>query len=489
MNLSYLSSLGFYLPEVLVTLSMVAVLFLEATYRTMEKARLYVFITALIGCLLALVFAASNLFNAQVSIFTGSVTIDHFSSFMKIFMIMGALGAIYLSFFSKDIYDDAKSEFVALALGVLVGGMLLASSTNFLTLYLGIETLSILSYVLASIKKSDELSSEAGLKYVLYGGVTAGVMLFGMSHIYGLLGTIHFSELKVALASVSLEQQIVLIPSFLLFFAGLGYKISSVPFHMWAPDVYEGSPIPVTAFFSIVPKLAGLAVLLRVSHTFFLDQSSALAGVWIAFLSVIAALTMTVGNVSAINQKSVKRMLAFSSISHAGMMMMAILTLDVIGLKSLLYYAFVYIFMTLVCFFVTSFISDEYGNDHMDRFAGLVKKHPYMALIMTISLFSLAGLPPFAGFVAKFNIFSALVAKKYYGLALVAAINSVIALYYYMYLIRVMMLKETENTRSVSGFGFQNQLVTLLIGAPILLFGLFWDKLIFFASHGSLFIP
>lgn len=226
-----------------------ALILIEATYGNDDKgsSKKMFYWGSMIGLFCALVYQAKGLGTEATHIFTKSVVMDHFSGFAKIVMILSTAGAIYLSKVSKDLYEGTKAEFGILAMGILAGGMLLASANNMLIFYIGIETLSILSYAMAALKKNDERSTEAGLKYVLYGGVTAGMMLFGMSHIFGALGTINFSEMIPMMTKLSNEQTLILIPSFLLFFVGIGYKIACVPFHMWSPDVYEGSPLPVTA--------------------------------------------------------------------------------------------------------------------------------------------------------------------------------------------------------------------------------------------------
>ncbi|MFP5458838.1 MAG: NADH-quinone oxidoreductase subunit N, partial [Bacteriovoracia bacterium] len=367
-------------------------------------------------------------------------------------------------------------------------GMLLASANNMLTLYLGIETLSVLSYVMSSLKREDATSTEAGMKYALYGGLTAGVMLFGMSHIYGMLGSIQFVELVPKIATLQGADQIFLMASFLLFFAGLGYKISAFPFHMWSPDVYQGSPIPVTAFFSIVPKMAGLAVLIRVSHLFF-GGDTAVAVAWVGLLHVVAALTMTVGNVTAIGQDSVKRLLAFSSIGHVGMMIMGIVVLDEVGTRAIVFYGVTYMFMTLVAFWITSVLNDAYGTDSQAVFRGLINRHPIMAIAMSIVLFSLAGMPPFSGFVAKFNILSVVIEKGYMGLAFIAAINSVIALYYYMKLVKEMVFSKAESEEKIAGFTEGVHVVVVALSIPVIFLGIFWEGLMGLSGGAKIFIP
>jgi NADH-quinone oxidoreductase subunit N len=491
MILNYLANLARFVPEITLVVTMIGLLFVESTYSNEEKgsSKGFLYATAYIGLIFTLVKLCGSLGDAPGPIFTNSLIIDPFSTMAKIIMVLGTIATIYLSRHSSDIYENVKGEFIIISVGVLIGGMLLASANNMLILYIGIETLSILSYVLASLKKNDDRSSEAGLKYSLYGGISAGIMLFGMSHIFGVVGTIQFAGMAAKLTALDTTQIAILMPSFLLFFVGIGYKIACVPFHMWAPDVYEGSPLPVTTFFSIVPKIAGIAILVRVTMSFFGGaDTNALQMTWVGTLSVIAALTMTVGNVSAIGQRSVKRMLAFSSISHAGVMMLGVLCLSEIGVRSVLFYGVTYLFMTLVAFFITSAIQDEYGNDHFERFNGLMFKHPLMATFMIVTMFSLAGLPPLSGFVAKFNIFSALVAKQYYVLAIIAGLNSVVALFYYMKVIRLMVFKQSENENSIKAFTVENQVVIGALAIPVVLLGIFWENILIMANGAKIFI-
>ena len=482
-----LASLSRYLPEVVVILTMMFLLYLESVYSKKETSKSYMYVSSAIGLVLALVICGDNFNLASTGAFTNAVIIDPFSTFLKLAMILGALGCVYLTWQSEDLLPNSKGEYLILTTGILAGGMLLASANNFLTLYLAIETLSILSYSLASFKRNDSKSSEAGLKYVLYGGISSGIMLFGISHIFGILGTIQFSEMGVVLKSLSENQVFILLPNLVLFFAGLGYKLSTVPFHMWTPDVYEGSPTPVTAFFATVPKIAAIGALVRFSYVL---QSSpeVLVNSWLGLLVIIAALTMTVGNVAAIGQRSVKRMLAYSSISHAGVLLVGVTVLNEIGNSAILFYVLAYVFMTLVAFFVVSMVSDQYGNDHFERFSGLFKKHPFAALALSLSMFSLAGIPPFSGFVAKFNIIYAVVEKGNFALAVITALNSVISLYYYLKIVRLMALKDAEDPEPVLKLNFVNQLVVCLLAIPILVQGIFWNGFYNLAKNAAIFV-
>ncbi|MBC7428421.1 MAG: NADH-quinone oxidoreductase subunit N [Bacteriovorax sp.] len=487
MHLNYLANIGRYIPEILLTILMVGLILLETTYKEDEKNRRYIFITAIIGLVATFAALLVNMDGKAEAIFSNSIIVDDFSTLMKMIMVLGTIGAVYLSRFSRDVYESLKTEFVIMAIGILIGGFLLASANNMLTFYLGIETLSILSYVMASLKKNDERSSEAGLKYALYGGISAGLMLFGMSHIFGVIGTIQFAGIAKMIPNLSPVQLAILMPSFLLFFAGIGYKIASVPFHMWSPDVYEGSPTPVTTFFAIVPKLAGIAGLIRITSIFFTVDSPLKVG-WIGLMLVISALTMTVGNVTAIGQKSVKRMLAYSSISHAGIMLAGLVVMNQVGIRSVVFYGITYLFMTLVAFYITSIVQDKFGNDSFDRFSGLIYKYPLMAVMMTVVMFSLTGLPPLAGFVAKYNIIQALINTKNYTLAVVLGLNSVVSAYYYLKIVRIMILKPQENDETIEGFGFLNQMIIVLMTVPVFTLGIFWETVMSWAGNAKLFI-
>jgi len=487
MYLNYLANVGRYIPELLLVVLMVGLILIEATYANDEKNKKYIFIATCIGLVATFAALIANFSGKGEAIFSNSMIIDPFSTVMKMIMVIGTFGAFYLSSFSKDIYESLKTEFIILAVGVLIGGMILASANNMLMLYLGIETLSILSYVMASLKKNDERSSEAGLKYALYGGVSSGIALFGMSHMFGVLGTIQFAGMAEMITKLDKTQIMIMMPSFILFFAGIGYKIASVPFHMWSPDVYEGSPTPVTTFFAVVPKLAGISALVRVTMIFFAVQSPLRVG-WIGLMMVMAALTMTVGNVSAINQKSVKRMLAYSSISHAGIMMAGLVLINQIGVRAVVFYGITYVFMTLVAFYITGIVQDKYGNDHFERFQGLAYRYPFMAIMMTVVMFSLIGLPPLAGFVAKWNIINALLSSRYYSLTIILVLNSAVSAYYYLKIVRLMTLKTQESNETIEGFGFLNQLVVVALTAPVFVLGIFWESIMGLAEGAKIFI-
>ncbi len=487
MHLTYLANISRFIPELILVVLMIGLILIETTYNEDQKDKKYIFISVAIGLALTLIALITNFSGKAEAIFSNAIVIDPFSTMMKIMMVIGTFFSIYLSRISKDIYETLKTEYAVMAIGILIGGMLLASANNMLILYIGIETLSILSYVMASFKKNDERSSEAGLKYSLYGGLSAGIMLFGMSHIFGVMGTIQFSGMGQAIQNLNSQQTLILMPSFILFFVGIGYKIATVPFHMWAPDVYEGSPTPVTTLFAIVPKLAGISALIRITIIFF-SAKSMIRIEWIGMIMAIAALTMTVGNVTAIGQKSVKRMLAYSSISHAGIMIAGLVMVNEIGIRSVVFYGITYVFMTLVAFYVTSIVEDKYGNDHFDRFKGLAYRYPLMAITMSIVMFSLTGLPPFAGFVAKFNIMTSLISSKNFSLAIILGLNSVVSAYYYLKIVKLMTLKQSDTNEEIQSFGFLNQMIIIGLTVPVIFLGVFWENIFSLANGAKIFI-
>jgi NADH-quinone oxidoreductase subunit N len=483
-----LANISYYIPELIAIVTMCGLLFLEATYDRNEKKRGYIFTSSLIGLSFCIAAIIGNIGLEPSFIFSQAVVIDQFSTWMKLLMSIALLGVILLHFQSKDVDQDQKSEFVILAFGVLIGGFLLSSATNFLTLYLGIEILSILSYVMASLNKEDSMSTEAGIKYVLYGGVSAGIMLFGISFLYGVFGSINFTDMITLLPNLTQQQLIICIVSLIFVLVGMGYKVSCFPFHMWAPDVYQGSPIPVTCFFALVPKIAGIAALARFTQILFIDNSHMVTVTWNSILVVIIIFTMIVGNLSALNQDSVKRMLAYSSIGHVGVILMGVMVMGEEGNRAILFYSFAYIFMTLVAFLAVSVINDTYKNDSHNCFKGLIKKKPLLAICFAVSLLSLAGLPPFSGFIAKFHMISVAISKKYYGLSIVAAITSVISLYYYLRLVKFMIIDETEDGVDILGFDLSKVVTFIGFTLPIIVFGLFWERVFVWFDNAKIML-
>lgn len=476
MLISLLTNVSYYLPELFVIISMTLMLMFETTYKKNETGRIFLYLVGTVGLITSLFLTLSNFDESAKLLFHQAVALDNFSNFSKMLLILGTIGVVYIGYNSKDIDENTKSEFFILTSGVLVGAMLVVSSMNLLSLYVGIEILSILSYVLASLKKKDVTSQEAGLKYSLYGALSAGVMLFGMGHLYGIAGSLNFVEIAKSFSTLTPEKIQVVKICLILLFVGIGFKISAFPFHMWSPDVYQGSPVPVTAFFSIVPKLAVIAALCRIT-SLILETNAELFSWWSILIQVVAVLTMTVGNLTALGQSSVKRLLAYSSMGHVGFILMGLTVSSGAGLKASLFYMCIYLFMTLVAFAVVDHVVKIYGSDESSFFKGMVSKNPLATILMTITVFSLAGFPPLGGFIAKFSILNLIIAEKNYFLAIIAALNSIVALFYYLRLAKIMIVDSAVDTNEGQKVSFVRHVYLCLMTAPIIVTGLFWNNL------------
>jgi NADH-quinone oxidoreductase subunit N len=324
-----------------------------------------------------------------------------------------------------------EGEFYILTLATLFGMYLMVSAGNFMLLYLGIEIASLPAACMAAYNKFQERSAEAGAKYILLTALSSGVMMFGLSYLYGAMGTMYFSDLSAAVVA---EPMTLL--GFVFFFSGLAFKISLVPFHMWTPDVYEGSPTATTAYLSVVSKAAAVfALLLTLHHVF-----GALADVWYYMLWVLTVVTIVVGNLFAMRQKDIKRFFAYSSISQAGYILLGILHGSEAGLTATIYFIFVYVFSNLAAFGVIAAIENHSGKTKIADYNGLYKSNPKLALVMMFAVFSLAGIPTLGGFFSKFFIFAAAASEGDYLLVFIAVVNTVISLYYYLRIVKAMFI-------------------------------------------------
>ena len=315
--------------------------------------------------------------------------------------------------------------------------MYMAGASNLLMIYLGVEFLSIISYIIAAYWRGNVKSSEAGLKYFLIGTACSITMLYGISLLYGLTGSLDLARINSILYGNTAHPAAISI-IILTILIGLGFKIAMVPVHFWCPDVYEGAPTPVTAFFSVGPKIAGFAVLLR----FLLVGSAFFYQHWAHLLGIISILTMIIGNLTALNQTNIKRLLAYSSIAHAGYALIGVVIGKEIGQLSLFVYLLTYVVMNLGAFAAVIAVSNKIKSDEIKEYAGLSVHSPFLAAALTVFLLSLAGIPPLAGFIGKFYIFSAAIKEGFILLAIAAAVNSAIAAYYYFIVIRTMYLEK-----------------------------------------------
>lgn len=478
-----LQSLEFFIPELILTITILAALITDLF---VKKSK-----TNMIGWVLGvgLVVVGLSVHNLSsvppTTLFLDMIVIDPFSSFMKIIIILSTLLVIVASWVNDELEKYRKGEYFTI-MGIMVMGLfLMTSSVDIIMLYISIEVVSIMSFVLAAYLKLDTRSNEAGLKYVIYGAFSSGVMLFGLSIVYGLAGSTNYFAIQDTLSSLDGSANPALIMALLMIFAGFGYKISSVPFHFWTPDVYEGSPSTITAYLSVAPKAAGFAMIIRFFHQVFSDSigltSNAIGSTdlpWPEIIGVLAVVTMTMGNLVAIQQKSIKRMLAYSSIAHAGYMMLALPVLSMEAVESVMIYLFIYVFMNLGAFFIVIFVKNKTGGESFEDFEGLGWKMPIVGAFMTLFMLSLTGLPPTAGFIGKLYIFKTLVGagSEFLWLVVAGGVNSVISLYYYFHVVKVMFLggKRSDVITYPPSTMFGLMIFTAV---PSLLLGLYWNPL------------
>ena len=434
--------------------------------------------TSLVGLLMTAISAFAKHPIPAYS-FNDSYIVDHMSLFfICIFTISSAL-AILLSVEYNEREGIRAGEYYALILFCTVGMILLASSTDMIMIFLGIEIISICLYVLAGIRRNDHRSNEAALKYFLLGAFATGFLLYGMTLVYGSTGSTNLFKIAEFVQNPSAQSSPLLLMGLVLLIIGFGFKVASAPFHMWAPDVYQGAPTPVTAFMAVGPKAAAFAAFFRVFAEAFPEMSSS----WEILLSIIAVLSMIVGNLGAIMQTNIKRMLAFSSVSHAGYILMAVIAKSSLGSSSMLFYMLTYAFMTFGVFGIIIILGRK-GEENLEiqNYSGLAYKHPVIALSMTIFLLSLGGLPPFAGFVAKFYLFSAAIQEGLLTLVIIAVLNSAISFYYYLKIVVFMYMKEPEAEFNISLTPMT--LFVVLIGViGTIQLGIFPNTIITLASH------
>ena len=396
-------------------------------------------ITALAGLTVTVVVSIATQVNTGASLYDGLLFIDRYSLLFKVLFAGIGIAVVVMSVDYVAEKMHHPGEYYALILFAVLGATLMAQSGELLTAFISIELLSFSLYVLVGLSRGDSRTAEASAKYILLGAISTAIMLYGVSQLFGALGTTRFIEMGPALAAG--PWNLTLITGFVMVIAGLGFKLSMVPFHMWAPDVYEGAPTPITALIATLSKAAAIALLLR----FLAEACSDSVNEWRMPLAVLAAATMIVGSLSALPQTNIKRLLAYSSIAQIGFVLVGIVPNTVIGANAVLLHLIGYAFTTLTAFTVVVIVELKLGKETIADYAGLAKRAPVLAMIMTGALFSLAGLPIFAGFLTKFYLFTSAVDKSMEWLVVVAVAASVISLYYYIRVIREMYITETED--------------------------------------------
>lgn len=426
----------------------------------------------------------------------GMLAIDAFAKFFKAFVLLGTLVTIPMCLVHPAFANRRMGEFYALLAAATLGMFLMASATNLLMVYMGIEFASMASYLAVAFVKRDRKGSEAGLKYVIYGSVASGVMIYGLSLLYGMTGSLHISDL--ANADVTGAQGPALAVAVVLAFAGFAYKMAAFPMHFWCPDVYEGSPVPFTAFLSVTSKAAGFAVFIRFMMGFGDGTLSVGEGAgeysvafgWQGLVAGAAALSMTVGNLAALWQTNLKRMLAYSSIAHAGYLLMGVAAFSENGgaeqYAPVLFYFVAYFFMNLGAFFVVTLVAARTGSEDLAGYRGLITRAPILCVCLVFCLLSLLGIPPTIGFIGKLELFKLVIDRGLVWLAVVAGINTAISAYYYFKIVKTMCLESAEDETPVR-VNASSMVLLGLLSAPILVFGILPGQLYEFTRQFGLF--
>jgi NADH-quinone oxidoreductase subunit N len=395
---------------------------------------------ALFSLALALLILVMTVGNGSATAFEGMFVTDRFAVFMKLMILAGSFLAIVMSTEYMKTTGIGRFEYPILILYATVGMMMMVSANNLLALYVGLELQSLSLYVIAAFHRDSLRSSEAGLKYFVLGALSSGMLLYGMSIMYGFTGTLGFDGLAAAFGEGAPSAGVIVGMVFMI--AGLAFKVSAVPFHMWTPDVYEGAPTPVTAFFSVAPKIAAFGLLMRV----LLDPFGALVGEWQGIVMVIAVASMALGSLAAIAQRNIKRLMAYSSIGHVGFALVGLAAGSEGGVRSVIVYLAIYLVMNIGAFAVILSMR-RHGEmfESIDDLAGLSKNNTTMAALMAAFMFSLAGIPWFAGFFGKLYVFMAAVEAELYTLAILGVLASVISAFYYLRIVKIMYFDDAAD--------------------------------------------
>ena len=453
-----MTDLNFIYSELFLAISIMSLLIIGVFKKNSSNLIYNLSIISLLGCL-ALIFSFP--INENVELFNNSYKIDYLSSFMKILTISSGIFVLISSNKYIQTININKIEYPILALSSILGMMVMISSNDLILFYVGLELQSLALYVLASFNRDNLSSSESGLKYFVLSALSSGLLLYGCSLIYGFSGSTNFFVISENLT----QDDYVLTFGIVFIIVGLAFKISAVPFHMWAPDVYEGSPTSITIFFAIIPKIAALTVFIRFLYVPFLN----LIDQWQMIIVFLSIASMLFGAIAAIGQSNLKRLVAYSSIGHMGYALAGLATGTNQGIQSSISYISIYLFMNLA-FFCCLFMlrRDEKYFENIQDLSGLSKNHPLLSFCFLIVLFSLAGIPPLAGFFAKFYIFSAVIDQSMYFLAIVGLLSTVIAAFYYLRLIKIIYFdKEKEKYETNHNIGLK---LSLLISSIFILF-------------------
>ncbi|WP_099360921.1 NADH-quinone oxidoreductase subunit NuoN [Fredinandcohnia onubensis] len=414
----------------------------------------------IVGILVAIGFTVSLIGNDVTSILYDTFRLDSFAIAFKLILLVGT-GLVLLlamSYEPEEGMVEYRGEFYYLLLAALLGTMVMTSSADLITLFVGLELLSISSYILAGLRKRNRLSNESAMKYVINGTVSTAIFLFGVSYVYGLTGTSNLREIFGAFGNLQDPQHIYLVAlALFMIVVGLSFKIAAAPFHMWAPDVYQGAPTPVTAFLSVISKTAGFVILLRIVVTGFVQAPSGNAEAeYLLFhlqdlLAIIAGATMIIGNTIALRQRNIKRMMAYSSIAHAGYLLVAFVAFSYFMMDAIWFYLVAYLFMSLGFFAILQVITQKSDSEDISQFAGLYKRSPVLAVALGVFILSLAGIPGTAGFIGKLEIFigAFVTSPSHYVLASIMIATTVVSYFYYFGILTQMFFRPAANDAKI----------------------------------------
>jgi NADH-quinone oxidoreductase subunit N len=475
---------GALLPSFLLTAGLLAVLLADV----LGKGRRPLVLPWISGTALAAAAAAALVPLARGlasdRVLLGAIRMDGFALALTAFCAVTGLVSL-LAVYLGEGNRRPGAEFHALVLGSVVGMSILSAATDLVTLYLAFETVSITGYVLVGMRRSDRLANEASLKYVLFGAVSSGLLLYGLSLVYGLAGGTSLDALRLAVEQGAAGQPAFVV-ALVLVFAGFAFKISAVPFHFWAPDVYQGAPAAVAGFLAVASKAAGFAALVRFAGAAGTRVEDA-SGFWsvlpwnspmAAILALSAVVTMTVGNLAACRQRDLKRLLAWSSIAHAGYMLMALAVWSRLGVEAVVFYLITYLFMNLAAFLLAGVVARETGTSDMAALRGLGFRNPWLAGALAIVMLSLTGIPPLLGFLGKYVLFVAVLDRGYGWLAVIGLLNGAISLYYYAHPLYRMYLQDPDPaTAPVVRPGRAAAVLTCVLVLPVATVFLYWSPL------------
>ncbi|MFT4416367.1 NADH-quinone oxidoreductase subunit NuoN [Fredinandcohnia humi] len=449
---------GVMAPEFII-LGVATLLSLLDLFMGKEKDRKLLAWIGIVGIVAAIGFTVALIGNDVTSILFDTFRLDSFSIAFKLILLVGA-GLVLLLAMSYEPTDEIqyRGEFYYLFLTALLGAMMMTSSSDLITLFVGLELLSISSYVLAGIRKRNKLSNESAMKYVINGTISTAIFLFGVSYVYGLTGTTNLREIFAAFTNIN-DGQLIYLMAIALFMivVGLSFKIAAAPFHMWAPDVYQGAPTPVTAFLSVVSKTAGFVIILRIIVTMFIQAPSGdeeapyLLFHLQDYLAFLAGATMIIGNTIALRQRNIKRLMAYSSIAHAGYLLVAFVTYSYFMMDAIWFYLVAYLFMNLGFFAILQVITQKSGSEDISQFAGLYKRSPVTAVALGVFILSLAGIPGTAGFIGKLKIFigAFMTSPSHYVLASVMIATTVVSYFYYFGILTQMFFRPAADDSKI----------------------------------------